>query len=306
MNEKSALTIVIPAFNEAESLIVILPSLVESCRQQHWKLIVVNDGSSDATKDVLAPFQNPDLLTVVHHKLNKGYGAAIKSGILACDTEYVITMDADGQHRVEDVAKLLTCLQKNDADMVVGSRKGTKSATVSRGMAKGIIRLLAKILMPVPIYDINSGMKIYSTKLARSYLHLAPDTMAFSDIITLVFINNRHLVLEEPITIGNRLKGKSTIGVQTLFQTIMEIINILVLFNPMKIFLPISLLTFIITLLWGIPLILAGRGVSTGTLLGIVSTLIFFFLGLITEQLSQIRRNQKGNILDLKEEDDSV
>ena len=190
--------------------------------------------------------------------------------------------------------------------MVVGSRKGTKSATVSRGMAKGIIRLLAKILMPVPIYDINSGMKIYSTKLARSYLHLAPDTMAFSDIITLVFINNRHLVLEEPITIGNRLKGKSTIGVQTLFQTIMEIINILVLFNPMKIFLPISLLTFIITLLWGIPLILAGRGVSTGTLLGIVSTLIFFFLGLITEQLSQIRRNQKGNILDLKEEDDSV
>jgi len=306
MNEKSALTIVIPAFNEAESLIVILPSLLESCRQQHWKLIIVNDGSSDATKDVLAPFQNSDLLSVVHHKLNKGYGAAIKSGILACDTEYVITMDADGQHRVEDVAKLLTCLQKNDADMVVGSRKGTKSATVSRGMAKGIIRLLAKILMPVPIYDINSGMKIYSTKLARSYLHLAPDTMAFSDIITLVFINNRHLVLEEPITIGNRLKGKSTIGVQTLFQTIMEIINILVLFNPMKIFLPISLLTFIITLLWGIPLILAGRGVSTGTLLGIVSTLIFFFLGLITEQLSQIRRNQKGNILDLKEEDDSV
>ena len=306
MNEKSALTIVIPAFNEAESLIVILPSLLESCRQQHWKLIIVNDGSLDATKDVLAPFQNPDLLTVVHHKLNKGYGAAIKSGILACDTEYVITMDADGQHRVEDVAKLLACLQKNDADMVVGSRKGTKSATVSRGMAKGIIRLLAKILMPVPIYDINSGMKIYSTKLARSYLHLAPDTMAFSDIITLVFINNRHLVLEEPITIGNRLKGKSTIGVQTLFQTIMEIINILVLFNPMKIFLPISLLTFIITLFWGVPLILAGRGVSTGTLLGIVSTLIFFFLGLITEQLSQIRRNQKGNILDLKEEDDSV
>ena len=86
MNEKSALTIVIPAFNEAESLIVILPSLLESCRQQHWKLIIVNDGSSDATKDVLAPFQNSDLLSVVHHKLNKGYGAAIKSGILACDT----------------------------------------------------------------------------------------------------------------------------------------------------------------------------------------------------------------------------
>jgi len=298
MNEKSALTIVIPAFNEAENLIVILPSLVESCRQQHWKIIVVNDGSTDNTKAILDSYQDPDLFAVVHHKLNKGYGAAIKSGILASDTDYVITLDADGQHRVEDVAKLFACLKKNDADMVVGSRKGTKSATVSRGMAKSIIRLLAKILMPVPIYDINSGMKIYSTKLARKYIHLAPDTMAYSDIITLVFINNRHLVLEEPITIANRLKGKSTIGVQTLFQTVMEIINILVLFNPMKIFLPISILTFCITMAWGIPLILAGRGVSTGTLLGVVSTLIFFFLGLITEQLSQIRRNQKENTLD--------
>jgi len=295
MNEKSALTIIIPAFNEAENLVGILPSLVESCRQQHWNLVIVNDGSADKTNKILEPFQDLDFFTTVHHKLNKGYGAAIKSGILASHTPYVITMDADGQHRVEDVAKLFAFLQKTDADMVVGSRRGTKSATVSRGMAKSIIRLLAKILMPVPIYDINSGMKIYSTLLAKKYLHLAPDTMAYSDIITLVFINNRHLVLEEPIIIANRLKGKSTIGVQTLFQTVMEIINILVLFNPMKIFLPIAILTFLITLLWGIPFILAGRGVSTGTLLGIVSTLIFFFLGLITEQLSQIRRNQKEN-----------
>ena len=80
---------------------------------------------------------------------------------------------------------------------------------------------------------------------------------------------------------------------QTAFQTVMEIVNILVLFNPMKIFLPISILTFIVTLIWGVPLVLEGRGISTGTLLGIVATMIFFFLGLITEQLSQIRRNQK-------------
>jgi hypothetical protein len=75
----------------------------------------------------------------------------------------------------------------------------------------------------------------------------------------------------------------------------MEIINILVLFNPMKIFLPISVLTLFITAIWGTPLIIEGRGVSTGTLLGVISAIIFFFLGLITEQLSQIRRNQKDN-----------
>lgn len=293
MNEKPALTIIIPAYNEAANLVVILPSLLDFCRQQQCKLIIVNDGSSDNTKEILDSHNGTTFFSAIHHKLNKGYGAAIKSGIRASETEFVITMDADGQHRTEDVAKLFSFLKAKDADMVVGSRRGTKSATVSRGLAKSIIRLLAKILMPVPIYDINSGMKIYNTTLAQKYIHLAPDTMAFSDIITLVFINNRHLVLEEPITVSERLKGKSTIGVQTLFQTVMEIINILVLFNPMKIFLPISIITFVITLFWGIPLILAGRGVSTGTLLGIVSTLIFFFLGLITEQLSQIRRNQK-------------
>ncbi|MDQ3015332.1 MAG: glycosyltransferase family 2 protein [Bacteroidota bacterium] len=293
MNEKPLLTIVMPSYNEAENLVVILPPLIELCRQRNWKTILVNDGSTDKTKEIVLPFEGNDFFVALHHKLNKGYGAAIKTGIQACDTTYVITIDADGQHNIADIEKLVTCMQRNDADMVVGSRRGTKSESVSRGIGKSIIRTIAQMLMQVPIYDINSGMKIYNSVLARKYLHLAPDTMAFSDIITLVFINNRHLVLEEPITISSRLKGKSTIGMQTAFQTVMEIVNILVLFNPMKIFLPIAVLTFTITLIWGIPLVLAGRGISTGTLLGLVSTMIFFFLGLITEQLSQIRRNQK-------------
>ncbi len=298
MNEKPLLTIVMPAYNEAENLVEVLPPLVEFCRQRNWKIILVNDGSTDKTKETVLPFQGDDSFIAIHHKLNKGYGAAIKSGIQACETTYVVTIDADGQHNTADIEKLFSCMQRNDADMVVGSRRGSKSESVSRGIGKSIIRTIAQMLMQVPIYDINSGMKIYPTALAGKYLHLAPDTMAFSDIITLVFINNRHLVLEEPITISSRLKGKSTIGMQTAFQTVMEIVNILVLFNPMKIFLPIAALTLAITLIWGVPLVLAGRGISTGTLLGIIATLIFFFLGLITEQLSQIRRNQKQDSRD--------
>jgi hypothetical protein len=116
--------------------------------------------------------------------------------------------------------------------------------------------------------------------------------MSFSDVITLVFINNRHLVLEEPIMIRERASGRSTIGIQTAFQTVMEIIHIVILFNPMKIFLPVATICFIITLAWGIPLAWQGRGVSIGTLLGLVASLMFFLLGLITEQLSLIRRNQ--------------
>jgi glycosyltransferase involved in cell wall biosynthesis len=287
------LTVIIPAYNEAENLEVFLPVLIGHCREKNWKIILVNDGSIDRTKEYLQTLAEEPILTVIHHKLNKGYGAAIKSGIDACETDYLITFDADGQHDLEDIDKLHNCLVANDADMVVGSRKGLKSSSHLRGIGKWMIRLIAHIMMTVPVHDLNSGMKIYRTDLAKKYLYLTTDTMSFSDVITLVFINNRHLVLEEPIRINKRARGTSTIGLQTAFQTVMEIIHIVILFNPMKIFLPLATLCFIVTMLWGIPLALQGRGVSTGTLLGIVASLLFFLLGLITEQLSLIRRNQK-------------
>jgi glycosyltransferase involved in cell wall biosynthesis len=292
MGEKYKLTVIIPAFNEAENLKIILPPLITLCNKNNWKIIIVNDGSRDNTKEILGSFLLSEHFSVIHHKLNKGYGAAIKSGILACETEYALTIDADGQHRMENIEKLFTCMIANDADMVVGSRKGLKSASYSRGIGKSLIRMIAKMLMNVPIHDINSGMKIYRTELARNYVHLAPDTMSFSDIITLIFINNRHLVLEEPIIITGRLKGKSTIGIETAFQTVMEIINIVILFNPAKIFLPLALLCLIAGLGVGLPNLIAGHGVSTGSLLGIFAGIIFFLLGLIAEQLSLIRRNR--------------
>jgi glycosyltransferase involved in cell wall biosynthesis len=292
LDEHYKLTVIIPAFNEAENLKIILPPLISLSGQKKWKIIIVNDGSHDNTKEVLGMFPLSDHFSVVHHKLNKGYGAAIKTGISACDTEFCITIDADGQHQLEDIEKLFGRLLSKDADMVVGLRKGVKPGTYTRRIGKSIIRILAKMLMYVPIHDINSGMKVCRTDLARKYMYLAPDTMSFSDIITLVFINNRHLVLEEPITLTPRLNGKSTIGVETAFQTVMEIINIVILFNPMKIFLPLSVIFILITLAWGVPLILKGHGVSTGTVLGFVSGLLFFLLGLIAEQLSLLRRKQ--------------
>lgn len=293
MDTKPELSIVIPAYNEAENLPIILPGLIAFARKNDWQLIITNDGSKDHTKQILDSYSHTELLKVVHHKLNKGYGAAIKSGIEACDTAYLITIDADGQHQLADIEKLFRRMKETDADMMVGSRKGSKDATKMRSIGKSIIRFTARLMLKIPIHDINSGMKLYRTDLAKQYLYLTPNNMPFSDIITLIFISNRHLVLEEPITIKERLKGQSTIGIQTAFETIKEIINIIFLFNPLKIFLPISIFLFLISLAWGIPIILKGQGVSVGALLGIISSLIFFFLGLIAEQLTLIRKNRK-------------
>jgi glycosyltransferase involved in cell wall biosynthesis len=286
-----SLTIIIPAFNEARNLEIILPALTVHCREKNWQVLVVNDGSGDNSGEVLGKFESAGDLKVINHKLNKGYGAAIKSGFAGCSTDYAITFDADGQHSVEDIDTLFRYMVAEDADLVVGSRNGFKSSSLIKGLGKGIIRTIARILMTVPIHDLNSGMKIYRADLAKKYLNLAPDTMAFSDIITLVFISNRHLVLEVPIQVRERLKGTSSIRIQTAFQTIMEIIHVIILFNPMKIFLPLSFLSLLAGLAIGIPLIIRGHGFSTGSMLGIISGINLFLLGLIAEQLSSIRRN---------------
>ncbi len=286
------LSVIIPVFNEIQSLDHFIPEVIEYCGIKQWELIIVNDGSTDGTKESLNNLPSREHLRILHHKLNKGYGAALKTGLSACNTEYAITLDADGQHNVSDIDKLLEVIVKQDADLVVGSRKGSFAGSYYRGIGKSLIRYLAKVLMTVPIYDLNSGMKIYRTELAKKYLNLVPDTMAFSDIMALVFINNRNLVLEEPIRVSERKHGKSAISIQTAFQTVMEVIHIVILFNPMKIFLPLALICFMVTGAWGIPLLLQGRGISMGSILGIITGMLLFLLGLIAEQLSMIRRNQ--------------
>lgn len=265
--------------------------MVEFCEKREWELIVVNDASEDNTKNVLESFQKKECLNIYNHKVNRGYGGAIKTGIAESTTKYVITIDADGQHILEDVDKLYNEIVAKDAEMVVGSRKGLKSANWYRDLGKELIRIIAKMLMPIKIYDINSGMKIYDANLAKRYIGLCPDSMAYSDIITLVFISQYHLVTECPISINPRISGKSTIGTQTAFETVKEILNIVVLFNPLRIFFLVSIICILFGIAWGLPIVLRGDGVSVGSMLAIVTGLIFFFLGLLAEQLSLIRKS---------------
>lgn len=287
------LTIVIPVYNEEKALPFVLPELIAFVNQNGYNLVLTNDGSRDNSLQVLRnAVANEPRCKVVNHKVNRGYGGAIKSGILESETDFVITIDADGQHYLEDVTKLFNFLKERDADMVVGSRKGEAEASAIRSVGKSIIRSVAKILMPINIYDINSGMKIYNTSLAKKYIKLCPDSMAYSDVIALVFISQRHLVLEESIRIKVRAAGESTIGARTAFETIMEILNVVILFNPMRVFLPIALFFMLGGAVWEAQFLLTGRGVSIGANLLLVSGIIFFTLGLITEQLSQIRKKQ--------------
>ncbi len=299
--EKSAdLSVVVPIYNEASSLSVFLADLIPYCHDQGWELILVDDGSSDDTPMILKGYEGDSGVKIIHHKVNRGYGGALKTGILKAATPYTVTLDADGQHELSDINELLKFTLDHKADLVVGDRGKQGHSGLYRKLGKWIIRKFAALLMPINISDLNSGFKLYRTDLVQRYLALCPDSMAFSDVVTLVFIKKHHLVLEHPITIKKRSAGKSTITSFTAIQTIIEIINIAMLFNPLRIFLPLSIFCIGFGFAWGIPIMLHARGVSVGAMLAIVTGLLFFFIGLVAEQLSAMRMG----LLDMRKDDD--
>lgn len=291
----SALTVVVPAYNEGDSLPGFAPRLVEFCRSRGWQIAFVNDGSRDDTREILESLAAPPDVTVLHHRLNRGYGGALKTGIRHVETPYLATIDADGQHHLEDIERLFHFMLEQDADMVVGKRDERQAPDPYRSLGKRLIRAFTRLLMPLPITDLNSGFKLYRTDLAQKYITVCPNTMAFSDVITLVFLNERNLVLEHPIQVTPRQTGKSTINTYTAFETVIEILNIVLMFNPLRVFLPFSAFCILVGLGWGLPIIFMGRGVSVGAMLAIVSGIIFFVSGLIASQISALRMEKLQN-----------
>lgn len=285
---QAELTIVIPAYNEAANLPQVLREVLDSARSNDWKVILVNDGSSDASAEAIAPFQGEPNLKVVTHSINKGYGAALKSGLARVQTPYAVSIDADGQHDVSDISRLLAAAKAENADLVIGCRQTRGSSF--RGLGKAIIKAFARSLMPMPVEDLNSGFKLYRSCIGKLYLPLCPNGMSFSDILTLLFINQRNKVIEVPIEVRSRQTGRSTISTLTALETVMSILNISMMFNPLRIFLPLSIISLVAGLAWGLPILFAGRGVSVGFLLMVVTAAIFFSIGLIAAQVAAIRQ----------------
>ncbi len=284
----SKLTIVIPCYNEEENIPVFFPKLLEFVRQHEFQVIAVNDGSKDKTLQELQKFNDPHI-TIVSHKVNKGYGGAIKTGLRATHTEYAITIDSDGQHRLEDVLKCFEHIQKTNADMVVGARQNNESGGY-RTLGKWVIRKFASSLLQLPVKDLNSGMKCYRMSETLDYLDLCPDTMAYSDCILLLMVNDRKLVTETAIEIAPRTAGKSTIGTKTAIITLAEILNLAVLLRPLTTFFRLSLMFLLMGLVWGIFTYIRSLTVTSMSVMLIMLGVLSLMLGLLCEQLSQIRR----------------
>jgi glycosyltransferase involved in cell wall biosynthesis len=276
------LTIVIPAFNEAQALKSVLESLRTPDFDFVQEIIVIDDGSSDGTAEVAQAVG----VRVIRHYQNMGYGAALKTGMRASQTEFVLTMDADGQHLAEDVRRLWN--MSGDYDMVVGQRTGLRQSPLWRMPGKWLLWMMANYLTQRTIPDLNSGLRLIRREVALKYLHICPAGFSFSTTITIALVSRGYKVGYAPITIQRRL-GKSTVTLNTGLNTLILILRIASLFDPLRLFIPTSALIGAVGVLWAIPYAMLGRGVSIGAMLAIVTAILLFGLGLLCDQISQLR-----------------
>jgi glycosyltransferase involved in cell wall biosynthesis len=277
-------TIIIPAFNEGKVIGKVLDSMImpEGCAE----IIVIDDGSKDNTYEEASA---RDITVIKHHK-NKGYGAALKTGINACKTPYLILYDGDGQHRIEDLLSIAK--EMHNYDMLVGARSKSSHQPLIRRPGKKILSAFVNLLSQSKIPDINSGLRAFKTDTIKRYLHLMPNGFSFSTTSTVALNSMGYDVAYTPIVVQAREGSKSSVKIfKDGFRALMLILNLTVLFNPLKVFVPMSLAFMGGSVLYFIYYSIIERvHVTTSmALMGITGVLIFF-MGIICEQVSAMRR----------------
>jgi glycosyltransferase involved in cell wall biosynthesis len=276
------ITIIIPAYNESRTI----GNLVSKMRTLYpdFEIVVVDDGSTDDTAIIAK-----DAGAKVHsHPYNIGNGAAVKSGIRISKGDILVFMDGDMQHNPDDVAHLIKYMQ--DFDMVVGTRSKMDQASLGRAFGNVVFNWLASYVAKFSIKDLTSGFRAVKSDIARSFLHLLPNTYSYPTTLTLGVLRSGRSVKYIPVKTHKRKMGRSNINmIRDGVRFFMIIARICTLYSPMRIFLPVSFTLFLLGFINYIyTLITQGRFTNMSALM-FVSSLIIFMMSLISEQICQMR-----------------
>ncbi|MFC1684682.1 glycosyltransferase family 2 protein [Pseudomonadota bacterium] len=283
------ISIIIPAKNEADSLRSLLPELHEL--HPGAEILVVNDGSSDDTATLADEIPGVKVLNLPY---NLGNGGAVKQGARAASGDVLVFMDADGQHQAKDVARLLERFEAEGFDMVIGARTKGSQASIGRSIANRVYNRLASWMTGQRIPDLTSGFRVVDAKKFREFLHLLPNGFSYPTTITMSFFRSGYMVAYEPIVAEAR-QGKSHIRImKDGLRFLVIIFKIGSLYSPLKLFLPISALNFVIgTGYYAFTYITAGRFTNMSALL-LTTSLLVFLIGLVSEQITSLMFSRRG------------
>ena len=280
-NKRYEVTILLPAYNEAG----VIGETIRSIRALHpdFEILVVDDGSTDNTmREAMEAGAN-----VWPHPYNMGNGAAIKSGLRCARGEWVLMMDADGQHKPEDIVRLLE--HKDRYDMVVGARTRQSETSAHRDLANWVYNRFASYVTRFKVEDLTSGFRLVRLSVARQFIYLLPNTFSYPSTLTLGYLRSGRTVKYIPIQTKARV-GKSKIKLlKDGARFFLIITKIASLFSPFRVFLPISMGFFVTGLCYyAYTFLTQGRFTNMSALL-FNSSIIIFMIGLVAEQISQMR-----------------
>lgn len=237
----SGVTVVVPAFDEEDGIAGVVDRLLALDLRRPTELLVVDDGSKDRTGEILEGIaEHEPRVTVMRHIVNRGYGAALKTGIRAAAHPVIVITDADGTYPEDRIVDLLHHVDRG-ADMAVGARTGDDvHIPWQRRPAKQALRRIASYLAGTPIPDLNSGLRAIRRDLVLRYESILPDGFSFTTTITLASLTNRHPVDYVSIDYAKRSGASKIRPIRDTLGFFALIIRTVVYFNPLKVFLPLA------------------------------------------------------------------
>jgi glycosyltransferase involved in cell wall biosynthesis len=286
MNSKissSDITVIIPAYNEEMNIGDVIRKIRDT--DKDYKILVINDSSTDKTEEIAIS----EGVEVLSHPYNKGNGASIKTGMRNVKTDYIVIIDGDGQHDPADIPKLVEYLSKYD--LVVGARTKGSQTLMSRNVGNLVFNLFASLVAGCRIPDLTSGFRAMSRAIALEFIHMFPNGFSLPSTSTMAVITAGYNIKYVDIKIKHR-KGKSKINpFKDGLRFLTLIVRVAVFFKPLRVFLPISFIIFIMFIgstLWYYQQPDKTAIQPTNVMLFLSSLFVFLF-GLISEQIANLR-----------------
>jgi glycosyltransferase involved in cell wall biosynthesis len=281
MADPASVSIVIPAYNEA-SVIGEVVARLRAVAGWH-EILVVDDGSTDGT----AAAAGAAGATVLTHPYNKGNGAAVKTGIRDATGEYILIIDADGQHQPEDALRLVEPL--GQYDLVVGARPPSSQASVGRRAGNAMLNWLAGYLTGRRIPDLTSGFRAARRASLREFLHLLPNGFSTPTTTTLAFLKAGYSVTFRTTEARTRVGASKIRLARDGMRFYLILLRMVTLFSPLRIFLPVSVAAFLVGAGYALWTIATQSHITNSSVLLILFSVVVFLVGLVSEQIAALR-----------------
>ena len=282
-----SVSVVIPVYNEIGAIQETVDDVVRHMEDSGltFEVILVDDGSSDGSGEIIGK-QTSAQVKSVHHKVNRGYGAALKTGLEHARYDLIAITDADGTYPNERLPGLIRAL--GDDDMLVGARVG-KNAKIPavRKPAKQALNKLANYLSETEIPDLNSGFRVMRKPIVKRFTHILPDSFSFTTTITLAMISDGYQVKYTPIDYFHRAGNSKINPIKDTLRFTQLVIRTVMYFNPLRIFLPLSFALFLAALLVLIYRLITGQGLLIFGIILFVSAIQVLTTGMLADLIDK-------------------